>query len=42
MDSVLGRIETLVGLKGIILSVRCNRIWYENMSLQGCGALWSG
>ena len=32
MGRVLKRIETLVGLKGIIPSVRFNRIWYENMS----------
>lgn len=32
MGRVLKRIETLVGLKGIILSVRFNRIWYEDMS----------
>jgi hypothetical protein len=39
---VMERIETFVVLKGIILSVRCNRIWCEDISLQGCGALWSG
>jgi hypothetical protein len=28
---VLKRIETLVGLKGIVLSVTFNRIWYEDI-----------
>ena len=42
MGRVLKRIESLVSLRGIILSVRFNRIWFEDVSLQGCGALRSG
>jgi hypothetical protein len=32
VDRVLETVSTFVGLEGIILNVRFNRVWYEDMS----------